>query len=196
MGEKTSAHLIRNISKVQKLDTCCFSPFLVPGPPLYSAILGTRTQKISSKIIGGSEAASGAYPYACSLQMSKEHFCGGTIYTAKWVLTAASCMENLFSATLVDVVVGTNDAQSGGTRYNVYVFIPHHLYEGHPLYRYDIGLIRVTGSIVFSDLVKPITLKREVIEDRPTVELAGWGKVSVSSSEITFEVMSYGKVKL
>lgn len=46
-----------------------------------------------SKIVGGKDAEDGQAPYQCSLQSSsKFHFCGCSIISSKWVLTAAHCV--------------------------------------------------------------------------------------------------------
>lgn len=41
----------------------------------------------SERIVGGTDAADGAAPFQCSLQVRRSHFCGCSILSDKWVLT-------------------------------------------------------------------------------------------------------------
>lgn len=70
---------------------------------------------------------------------------------------------------------------SVGTRYKVHLFIPHQQFEGDPKFIYDIGLIRVKGSIEFNDRVQAIKYRKDVtINAGTTVEVTGWGQEQVS----------------
>lgn len=44
-------------------------------------------------IRGGNDAIEGSAPYQVSLQLSRSHYCGGSILSPKWVLSAAHCFE-------------------------------------------------------------------------------------------------------
>ncbi len=59
-------------------------PFLNEGLPaaLYD----------NERIIGGDLAASGEFPYVVSITENDRHFCGGFIYSARWIVTTASCV--------------------------------------------------------------------------------------------------------
>ena len=48
---------------------------------------------IEDRIIGGTVAVEGEFPYIASIQTSgSRHICGGFIYNSKWIVTAASCV--------------------------------------------------------------------------------------------------------
>ena len=48
---------------------------------------------ILTKIIDGQETAINEYPWIVSLQLANGHFCGGSLISEKWVLTAAHCID-------------------------------------------------------------------------------------------------------
>jgi secreted trypsin-like serine protease len=47
----------------------------------------------NSRVVNGTDAPQGKYPFVVSLQWLGDHGCGGTILNENWVLTAAHCMK-------------------------------------------------------------------------------------------------------
>lgn len=60
--------------------------------------LGFKLPAFSSRIVGGDEASEGQFPHQVSLQWGYPplgklgHFCGGTIISDTWILTAGHCI--------------------------------------------------------------------------------------------------------
>ena len=50
---------------------------------------------LEPRITGGEEAIPHSYPHQVSLQMDTMGFCGGSLISDEWILTAAHCMEGL-----------------------------------------------------------------------------------------------------
>jgi secreted trypsin-like serine protease len=52
--------------------------------------------KVGARIIGGSSARAGQFPFAAAIYKTTEHgryFCGGALISNEWILTAGHCVE-------------------------------------------------------------------------------------------------------
>jgi transmembrane protease serine 9 len=72
------------------------------------------------RIIGGTPAPLGAYPWQISIGIKgiaslEGHFCGGSIVAPQWVLTAAHCVYGQTSPQNIQVFYGSNLLDKGGT---------------------------------------------------------------------------------
>ncbi|XP_034935567.1 transmembrane protease serine 9-like [Chelonus insularis] len=134
-----------------------------------------------SRVVGGTEAAEGAHPHQVSLRRGNSHFCGGVILNSYWIVTAAHCLVYT-SPSSVSVVVGTNSLSKGGEYYKAQVLMVHEKYDSSKFLN-DIGLIKVSEEIVFTEKIQPISLPKvdDTFKEYP-VKLSGWGSIYVGSS--------------
>jgi len=71
---------------------------------------------ITPRIIGGTNTDPNDYPWATALLFADittngfdAQFCGGTLIASRWVLTAAHCVDDLSSASEIEVAIGINN---------------------------------------------------------------------------------------
>ena len=64
----------------------------------------------SPNIVGGTVAPAGAYPFFVSVKRASDNFafCGGTLVSTVWVLTAAHCVDGGVTAASLKLVIGAN----------------------------------------------------------------------------------------
>ncbi|KYM95215.1 Chymotrypsin-2, partial [Cyphomyrmex costatus] len=132
------------------------------------------------EVVGGIDAPDGKYPYQVSLKdaVTGKHFCGGAIVSQKYVITAAHCLDT-YDSTDILVDVGSTrlycpvDIQR--YRADKLILYPHF---NKTLHMNDIGLIRLTKDIRFSETIKPIAL---ISYDRNFTDIdfivTGWGEL-------------------
>ncbi len=114
------------------------------------------------KIVGGDNVDIHDYPWQVSMQLRPphgvQHFCGGTILSEDWILTASHCLVfddgsggDLFLEPFhIRVRAGFTHMQnpSQGSHYNVAEIIMHPDYSTNPNdYRFDIALVRLADPI-------------------------------------------------
>ncbi|KAJ3632598.1 hypothetical protein MTP99_009595 [Tenebrio molitor] len=146
---------------------------------------------IGGRIIGGDIARSGQFPFAAAIYTTTvdgNFFCGGTLVTDQWILTAGQCVDGV---RIFTIHLGSNSLQ-GSDPYAVKVSAD--TYVLHPDYNIatldnDIGLIWLREPVPFSDYLKPVDfLPFAEISPSSSAMAIGWGQVGDEDPGIVDEL--------
>ncbi|XP_048372382.1 serine protease 33-like [Sphaerodactylus townsendi] len=132
------------------------------------------------RIVGGSEAEIGTWPWIASLQLIDSPTCGGTLISSKWVLTAAHCFDSgIRDPSLYVVVLGAyNLSNPGSAPVAVKDIIIHSEYSSH-VDGNDIALLELEHPVNFTNRILPACIPGPSIVFPPMMGcwVAGWGNI-------------------
>ncbi|MEE7493420.1 serine protease [Methylobacterium oryzae] len=145
------------------------------------------------KIVNGQPASPGEFPWQVSLSIawiadpSQAHFCGGSIYDQRWVVTAAHCLKNLTTAEL-DVVPGATVLTPTTVRLPVSRLVVHQGYDDASKDN-DVALIELAAPLELGQAARPIALlapadeARILTKDR-ILSVSGWGATTEGGATV------------
>ncbi|WP_159104600.1 trypsin-like serine protease [Plantactinospora sp. BB1] len=119
----------------------------------------TETEYAQRRIVGGTDADQ-TYPWMVSLQKNS-HFCGGSLVSPEWIVTAARCLraDNFVG---LQLRIGSVRKDTGG------VLVTPERFETHPVA--DLAVIQLAAPV---DL-QPVPIADSAAEQTP-VRILGWG---------------------
>ena len=135
----------------------------------------------SARIVGGTAATDGRYPFVVSLQKAgaagaAAHFCGGSLVADTWVLTAAHCLRAV-SVGEFRVVLGTTQlsAGDGEVRRPAEILIAPG-FDGDSTHGADAALVRLSAPVTEIRPVEPVRpSERARWEPGDLATVVGWG---------------------
>lgn len=128
--------------------------FLLPTPDALAQCCG-RVSQNQPRIVGGSTAPRGAYPWMVAMvergqTPSNGQFCGGALIAPGWVLTAAHCVEGS-TAARTDVIIGAynlSETNGSGQRVQVTQIISHPSYgDVNGTLSNDVALLKLATPV-------------------------------------------------
>jgi hypothetical protein len=125
------------------------------------------------RIVGGSQASLGQFPYQVSLRsMPNSHFCGGFILSNRWIGSAAHCTVQRRAASTI-AVVGSIHRSTGGSTHNIARFVNHPGYQSSTLAN-DISLLQTTNTITFNNMIAPVGISSNFVGGGVNAVATGW----------------------
>ncbi|GAV01811.1 hypothetical protein RvY_12461-2 [Ramazzottius varieornatus] len=157
----------------------------------------------SSQLTGGVEAPLGEWPWQIRLGAKQGRnliswFCGGSIISENYILTAAHCLESGPNAQYV-VRVGDHNAnayEQGEEDYAVLRWRIHPMYNKADNFANDIAILRLARPIRYHRRVTPICLPHKVNEEPAvgtTCMVTGWGMIGAGNAPFS-SVLRQGRV--
>ncbi|XP_060088509.1 LOW QUALITY PROTEIN: transmembrane protease serine 9 [Heteronotia binoei] len=133
----------------------------------------------ANRIVGGSEALRGEFPWQVSLRENGEHFCGATILTARWLVSAAHCFNELHDPSSWTAYVGSvwlSNTGSSSAKAGVGHIVKHPSYNTETA-DYDVALLRLADPLVFTKYIQPVCLPAasHIFPPGKKCLISGWG---------------------
>jgi len=148
------------------------------------------------RIIGGSEASPGMFPWQCLYRATTGGLCGCSVISPRWVLTAAHCTVGTPASRMRISLGVTNRRRDIGQNFFVELKIEHEGYDPTTLQN-DIALLFLDRPATFNSLVGSISVPpqdSDVTVGKSCV-ISGWGTTDETSST-TPSVLQHANVPI
>ncbi|XP_075037372.1 transmembrane protease serine 9-like [Mixophyes fleayi] len=160
-----------------------YPPAVIPDQPEPPAC---GSPSVSTRIVGGTNAAEGVWPWQVSIWYNGRHSCGGSLISNQWVLSAAHCFEysTLPKSYIIKLGAYQLDMSSSSevtARVDKIVISPQYTSPGTGE---DIALIRLSRPVTYSQFILPVCIPPASMVFPPGMScwITGWGYTQYGES--------------
>ncbi|KAM4904257.1 acrosin-like [Sylvia borin] len=156
-----------------------------------------------TRIVGGTGAKPGAWPWIVSIQHpwvpGTGHWCGGSLISTQWVLTAAHCFDQIKKISILKVVIGATQLTQLGPEAQVRRIknlFRHENYKRSDISN-DIALLELDEPVECSPYIQLACVADPILRasELQNCWIAGWG-VTTEGDEDTSDTLQEAKVQL
>ncbi|CAB3984307.1 MAM and LDL-receptor class A domain-containing 1-like isoform X1 [Paramuricea clavata] len=138
------------------------------------------------KIVGGQDATPGEWPWQVALLRGTFPFCGGSLVSNQYVITAAHCVKST-DWDSVKIRVGEHDMRvNEGHEQDISIarngITIHPQYNQITQYNNDIAVIRLSRSVQFTQRIKPVCFNTGIDFTGQRCYITGWGRLQSGGS--------------
>lgn len=146
-------------------------------------IRSAREPGVNISIVNGSDAEECEFPWQVSFEDSYGHFCGGSLITSEWVLSAAHCIDPS-DTKYVKVRVGHYRRERGGTTHKISLILIHPKYTGFAKKTNDLALAKLESPVQMGSCVNTVRLPQRDVEAGTSCWTTGWGTIKSTEQDV------------
>ncbi|XP_044060421.1 coagulation factor IXa [Siniperca chuatsi] len=142
--------------------------------------------RANKRIVGGKMVIPGEIPWQVALieRPSGQLFCGGSILSKRWVITAAHCTVDAKKSFFIRV--GEHNIYTNEGTEQDHDVLEQHIHPRYnatvSLYNHDIALLYLKRPLTFSSKVRPICIGPQafteaLVKESSPATVSGWGRI-------------------
>ncbi|XP_049772210.1 brachyurin-like [Schistocerca cancellata] len=143
-----------------------------------------------TRIISGSDASLGQFPWQAAVRLDGRSFCGGSLITHHCVLTAAHCADGVTDfAISLGTLSSAQDAEGAVTVTSNHAIVHPDYWSDGSTTDNDVAVVHLSEMVMPNDVINVIRLpSASQVNDTfagLTAVLSGWGKLSDESDSVS-----------
>nr|XP_036278473.1 transmembrane protease serine 11D-like [Pipistrellus kuhlii]KAF6394062.1 transmembrane serine protease 11D [Pipistrellus kuhlii] len=144
------------------------------------------------RVMGGTKAEEGDWPWQVSLQLNGVHHCGGVLISNTWILTAAHCFRSYSDPRRWTATFGISTAFPV-VRKAIRTILIHNNYKAIS-HENDIAAVKLVDGVTFTKNIHRVCLPEATQNISPgcTAYVTGWGSRTFDSNPVP--VLEQGRV--